>query len=180
MPTGRSRQTLDPSCSHVLITWMNGCISNEFPFFFFCHLPFAVPMVWREPKDHMNDCDFCLCNIKGYLVEKRGRIKYPNLSSAIRPVLHSDELPVPNPPVTQEHNEESVESEAGSQADSEYDDPKSTKPQLFSQEDLHDLIRDLEKKSWTSWIAAETTKFTAAWCADDYCKLQTQGTVVIL
>ena len=28
-------------------------------------LPFGVPMVWRELKDHLNDCYFCMVNLKG-------------------------------------------------------------------------------------------------------------------
>ena len=28
-------------------------------------MPFAVPMVWREPTNHESDCDFCMTKIKG-------------------------------------------------------------------------------------------------------------------
>jgi len=27
---------------------------------------FGIPMVWREQKNHNDDCYFCTCNVKGY------------------------------------------------------------------------------------------------------------------
>ena len=38
---------------------------------------FAVPMVWREPRNHADDCYFCLTNITGFNASSREKIKYP-------------------------------------------------------------------------------------------------------
>lgn len=73
------------SCVRLLTGWKNGTH----------HMPFAIPMIWREPKDHFTDCYFCLTNIKGITSKTKYTVKYPNLQSAIRPVLHNAEFPVP-------------------------------------------------------------------------------------
>lgn len=55
-------------------------------------MPFAVPMVWREPKDHATDCYFCLTPpiSKGVTMKNKANLRYPNLPSAIGPVPHAD------------------------------------------------------------------------------------------
>jgi hypothetical protein len=56
--------------------------------------PFAIPMQWREQKNHYDDCYFCMVNVGSY--NKRGGegITYANLLSGIRPVPHGPDLPV--------------------------------------------------------------------------------------
>ena len=71
-------------------------------------------MVWREPKDHVTDCYFCLTNVQGFTTRKsKDCIVHPNLPSAIRPVAHSETIPVPARPSNEEGEEkqEAVESE---------------------------------------------------------------------
>ena len=80
-------------CCNGLTAWFNGKKAA-------CNL--AVPMVWREPRNHTDDCYFCLTNITGFNASSRKKIKYPNLRSAMRPVPHSDDLPVPTPPVNKD------------------------------------------------------------------------------
>ena len=58
-------------------------------------LPFGIPIVWREPKEHLTNCYFCLVNTKGIGKKNRLNISCPNIPSAIRSVLHSDEFPPP-------------------------------------------------------------------------------------
>ncbi|KAK3763539.1 hypothetical protein RRG08_030580 [Elysia crispata] len=48
-------------------------------------------MVWREPRDHITDCYFCLTCVSGFSTKSRHLIQYPNLDSAIRPVLYADD-----------------------------------------------------------------------------------------
>ena len=63
-------------------------------------LSFVVPMVWKEQKDHVTNCYFCLTDLQRFRLKTRKKILYPSLPFAIRPVAHSDQLPVPKPPVT--------------------------------------------------------------------------------
>ncbi|KAI6651785.1 hypothetical protein LOD99_5032 [Oopsacas minuta] len=51
-------------------------------------------MIWRESKNHFNDCYFCMVNVMGCKKSDRHLQNYPNLESAIRPVPHCSDLPV--------------------------------------------------------------------------------------
>jgi hypothetical protein len=75
------------TCVRLLTGWINGSR----------HMPFAVPMVWREPKDHSSDCYFCLTNITGITSKSRHTVKYQNVPSAMRPVRLNEALPIPKP-----------------------------------------------------------------------------------
>jgi len=57
-------------------------------------------MVWREPSNHSSDCYFCLTPpvASGMNRKRKQNVDYPNTPSAIRPVLHVEDLPVPEPP----------------------------------------------------------------------------------
>lgn len=73
---------------------------------------FAVPMVWREPTNHTDNCYFCMTPPlnQGMSRKKKCDIKYPDIPSAIRPIS-GDGLPVPSPPQNfnleeEEENEE--------------------------------------------------------------------------
>ena len=65
-------------------------------------MPFAVPMVWREQSDHVTDCYFCMTTITGFSRENKSKISLPVCKSAIKPVPHSPDLPVPQPPTEKE------------------------------------------------------------------------------
>jgi hypothetical protein len=59
---------------------------------------FAIPMVWRDSQDYSSDCYFCTTQIKGIRSKSKHTVKYPNLPFAMRPVPHSEDLPIPHPP----------------------------------------------------------------------------------
>ena len=70
-------------------------------------MPFAVPMVWREGKDHVTDCYYCMTNLQGINRKNKHCVQYTDIPSAIRPVPHGPNLPVPNPDVDIESSSES-------------------------------------------------------------------------
>src|SRR5206468_1873051 len=106
-------------------------------------MPFAVPMIWREPTNHATDCYFCMTNVKGMNKKNKNKIKYPDILSAIRPVPHSDDLPIPIPPLQLAELSES-ESDDDRDSGDVYNPAEDKQPKLFSQDDLDDLMRDLD------------------------------------
>src|SRR5215469_15139473 len=108
-------------------------------------MPFAVPMVWREPKDHVTDCYFCLTNISGFSGKNKHKIKYPDLPSAIRPVPHSDELPIPTPVAISsvQSSDDDVEDDKMCSSDDDCGNLSSNEPHKINQNELNDLVRDL-------------------------------------
>lgn len=124
-------------------------------------LAFGIPMVWREPKNHIDDCYFCLINTSGYNKKNKHKISYPNLNSAIRPVPHSDDVPVPHftefPSLDDEDHDQDVmsaDSEHGTDVDFEECGPSSKEPECFNQAELNDLTRDLGLSKETSELLA--------------------------
>jgi len=73
-------------CEKMLRDWTNGKRKG---------LPFGVPMVWREPTDHTSDRYFCIFSTRGVRQKIWHMVNYPNIPSAIRPIPHCYELPVP-------------------------------------------------------------------------------------
>ena len=60
-------------------------------------MPFAIPMVWRDPTYHFSDCYFCMTSITGVTAKSKHTVQYTKLLHAMRPVPHSADLPVPKP-----------------------------------------------------------------------------------
>ena len=100
-------------------------------------------MVWREPKNHSDDCYFCSCKIQGYNKKNQKGIVYPNVPSAIKPAPHGKDVSIPTPP---DNLDSAVTSsgEKSSEGDDEFVPTSSgNEPQPFTQHELNDLVRDL-------------------------------------
>jgi hypothetical protein len=85
-----------------------------------------------------------MCKLKGLNTKNMKEITYPNLSSAIRPVLHGPDIPVPNSS-KKLHTLETESSATPNQSseDSEYGTDTHGTPEPFTQTELNDLVRDL-------------------------------------
>lgn len=97
--------------------------------------------------NHVDDCYFCLTNVCDSLTKNKNSIFYPNLSSAIRPVLHSNSTPVPIRPdvivdVPDECYSESSENESNKIYEI-YEPDKDWSLELFTQGKLNGLVRYL-------------------------------------
>ena len=119
-------------------------------------LKFGIPVSWRETKNHTNDYCFCAINLTEINKKKRKSLLYPNLPSALRPVAHCDEIPIPIfkklPDVSNENLNVSFQ-EQDNLNDNNFV-PKSSVPILFNQEELSDLIRDLNVSKESSVLLA--------------------------
>jgi hypothetical protein len=115
-------------------------------------MPFTVPIVWREPKDHSSDCQSSVTKITGIASKFTHTVKYQYLLSTIRPVPHNEEVPLPKPP------ENLNFSDVNSNSDEDHGEQEgenvvcdltfetscsSSEPRLLRQRDLIDLVRDL-------------------------------------
>ena len=110
-------------------------------------------MTWREPTEHKIDCYFCLDNTKSIGKKNRHKISYPSIPSAIRPTLHSDELPIPvfkgflpSEDVGSDQEQETADETQeilSESSDPSYETPQSLTPQQFNQPEINDLVRDL-------------------------------------
>lgn len=108
-------------------------------------LPFGIPMIWREPKDHSSDCYFCIVKTSGYNKKNKCKIEYPSLLSAIRPVPHSAEIPVPvfNEFHSLEEGEYVYGADESDSNDEDFEIEDDSVRKGFEQQELNDLVRDL-------------------------------------
>ena len=56
---------------------------------------FGIPMVWGELTNHVDNCYFCSINVTGVNKKKRKSLSYKSFPSAIQPVAHSTDIPLP-------------------------------------------------------------------------------------
>ena len=121
------------SCTECLHQWSKGKKTS---------LKFGTPMVSREPRNHVSNCYFCAIDVTGINSKNCKVLKYPDLESARRPVVHSDEFPVPVYAMLSDDSDNCFTAAQESQEDKEADFSDDT-PHPFSQNELNDLVRDL-------------------------------------
>jgi hypothetical protein len=67
----------------ILEPWLNGTNHG---------IPLGVPMIWKEPKQHISDYCYCLSHVSGHTSKTKDTICYPHLPLASRPTLHGEGL----------------------------------------------------------------------------------------
>ena len=106
-------------------------------------------MIWREQTDHATDCYFCLTNIKGFSRKNKSKIVYLICNSALKPVTHANDLPVPSPPLPEKLESEGSSTEHKTTCSEAHESKEGTegcctkKPTLINQSMLNDLLRYL-------------------------------------
>ena len=73
-------------CTKTLRFWTQGKVSLIW---------LGVPIVLREPKNHHDDCCFCMLDMSGWNQQKKKDWYYPEIESARRPILHCSKVSVP-------------------------------------------------------------------------------------
>jgi len=113
-------------------------------------MPFAIPVAWRQPRNHVSDCYFCLTSINGVTAKSKHTVQYPNLPFAMRPVPHRAELTVTKPPTNMTLiDSESIDEDIGQAKNNTDCDPtfagacSSSETYLLTQGILNYIVRDL-------------------------------------
>jgi hypothetical protein len=84
---------------------------------------------------------FLCCDVKFYNSKNKKVTLYPNFPSALRPIVHGPEVPVPQPTETEDASSNS--SDSGGDDEEFQCHTESQRPQLFTQSELNDLRRDV-------------------------------------
>ncbi|GBP72447.1 hypothetical protein EVAR_24358_1 [Eumeta japonica] len=119
------------SCVEYLRLWQSGKRSD---------FKFGTPTIWREPRNHLEDCYFCRVNVNGLNTKNRAKWQYPSTSCVQRPVQRLPDSSVPKN--ISKPLEQDIEGSSPSQNDADFEG-MSNNPKCFFQNELDDLVRDL-------------------------------------
>ena len=86
------------TCVENLRDWKNGKRKN---------MPFAIPMVWKGRNGHITYFYVCMINLKGINHKNKHHVQYPDVPSAIRPILHCSDVSVSGPDGNMEYSSDS-------------------------------------------------------------------------
>lgn len=134
------------SCVEYLRLWKSGKRSA---------FKFGTPTIWREPRNHLEDCYFCSVNVNGLNTKNRAKWQYPSTSCVQRPVQRSPDSSEPKN--ISEPLEQDIEGPSSSQNDADFEG-MSNEPKCFSQNELDDLVRDLNLSKQASELLASRLK----------------------
>ena len=128
------------TCASILSGWLRNSATNT-------TMPFGVPMIWREPRNHTDDCYFCMTSIQGFSFKTRKLISYPNMRSVSKPLPHDPVMcPIPVCSSTRDCSVNEDQEENSSSSEDMNSDPNyqpDNEIHLIDQAELNDLVRDL-------------------------------------
>ena len=136
------------SCTEYLRLWTKGKKNS---------LKFGIPMIWREPTNHVTDCYFCAIDLTGINRKNRSSLTYPDLDSARRPVAHCEEIPIP---VFKDFPETSDDASSSfSEDNNDEETPVNDRaPHPLSQNEVNDLVRGLNLPKCSAELLASRLK----------------------
>ena len=121
-------------------------------------LKFGIPMVWREPRNHVSDCYFWAIDVTGINRKNRNVRKYSGLESARRPVVHSDECPIPVYAMLSDESDYDSTAAQESEEDEEAGFSDDTPHHFFFQNELHGLVCDHNLSKFLAELLASRLK----------------------
>eukprot|EP00096_Caligus_rogercresseyi_P000087 TRINITY_DN1019_c0_g3_i3.p1 TRINITY_DN1019_c0_g3~~TRINITY_DN1019_c0_g3_i3.p1 ORF type:complete len:226 (-),score=-22.57 TRINITY_DN1019_c0_g3_i3:8-685(-) len=109
-------------------------------------MPFAIPRIWREPRNHINDCFFCVLDM-GKKKKRSAGIQpfvYPNIPSSSAPIPHNgSDLLIPSPPTSSKALDMLELPSNFGKDDVEFPTLSERTVHFPTQEDVNDLIREM-------------------------------------
>ena len=104
---------------------------------------FAIPVVWKEGKDYITDCYFCMINLKGINHKNKHNVQYPDVLPGIKPILHGPDLPVSEPDRNIKYSSDSEYDKTFVARDDAYKPEEDDQPVPLTQAEVNDLTQDL-------------------------------------